>query len=222
MEGVLGLYMLDVASLFRHCWLDSHHPWSTACVLPCLVLCAVMWKLTFCSHVRDLNTCSCTQDLGEDKPCSYPAQTQGWRAPRDAGPGHASWRADFWSVSCWETWSLYLCGPKKHEMRSSVRMNGNLLLFGYQGTDKQAKMRLYAEEIQSINKEDVIKSLWSRMCSLSFGNASTAHSNCWTCTPHCWQHCRTQEENLSGGSDCLGWCQEKWMSPCWKGLIQSS
>lgn len=52
-----------------------------------------------------------------------------------------------------------LVWSKKHEMQSSVCMNGNLLLFGYQGTDKQAKMRLYAEEIQSINKEDVIKSL---------------------------------------------------------------
>lgn len=147
MGGVLGLYVLDAASSSRHCGLVSHQPWSTACVLLCLVLCAVMWNLTFCSHVQDLNTCFWTQNLAEDKPCSYPPQTQGWRAPRMLGQAMPL-EEQTSGVFLAREHVVYTCVVQKTwGTVISVCMNGNLLLFGYQGLSKQAKMSIYANEI---------------------------------------------------------------------------
>ena len=55
--------------------------------------------------------------------------------------------------------SLHLAVPKKCGPVIYACMNGNRLLFGHQGTNKQVKMRLYADEVQLVNKEDVIKSM---------------------------------------------------------------
>lgn len=55
--------------------------------------------------------------------------------------------------------SLHLAVPKTCGPVTYVCMNGSPPLFGHQGTNKQVKIRLYADEMQLVNKDDVIKSM---------------------------------------------------------------
>lgn len=55
--------------------------------------------------------------------------------------------------------SLHLAVPKSRGLVIYVYMNGNRLLPGNQGINKQVKMRFCADEIQLVNKEDVVKSM---------------------------------------------------------------
>lgn len=55
--------------------------------------------------------------------------------------------------------SLHLAMPKTYGPFVYVCMNGHPVLFKHQRSNKQVKARFYADEIQLVNKEDVIKSM---------------------------------------------------------------
>lgn len=98
--------------------------------------------------------------MGEAKPCSHPAQDPEWRrAERESLPLEVQAPGGMLTGEQCSPPSLYLAVPKTRgpHVQKHVCVNGNCLPLDHPGTNKQVKMRFYADEIQLINKEDAIK-----------------------------------------------------------------